>query len=74
METNRLLLALAARYNLKVQMMDVKGAYLNGKLDEEIYMKQPEGFTDGTNRVLVTIHCFCSNIAIGNGGHVQMYV
>jgi hypothetical protein len=52
METNRLLLALAARYNLEVQMIDVKGAYLNGKLDEEIYMKQPEGFTDGTNRVL----------------------
>ena len=52
METNRLLLALAARYDLEVQMIDVKGAYLNGKLDEEIYMKQPEGFTDGTNRVL----------------------
>ena len=52
METNRLLLALAARYDLEVQMIDVKGAYLNGKLDEEIYMKQPEGFTDGTNCVL----------------------
>ena len=52
METNRLLLALAARYDLEVQMIDVKGAYLNGKLDEEIYMKQPEGFTDGTDRVL----------------------
>jgi hypothetical protein len=52
METNRLLLALAARYNLEVQMIDIKGTYLNGKLDKEIYMKQPEGFTDGTNRVL----------------------
>ena len=52
METNRLLLVLAAQYNLEVQTVDVKGAYLNGKLDEEIYMKQPEGFTDGTDRVL----------------------
>ena len=49
METNRLLLTLAAHYNLEVQMIDIKGTYLNGKLDEEIYMRKPEGFTDGTN-------------------------
>jgi hypothetical protein len=49
METNRLLLALAAHHNLEVQMIDVKGIYLNSKLNSEIYMKQPEGFTDGTN-------------------------
>ena len=29
--------------------MDVKGAYLNGDLKEEIYMNQPEGFNDGTS-------------------------
>jgi len=34
---------------LKVQQMDVKGAYLNGILKEDIYMRQPEGFDDGTN-------------------------
>jgi len=28
--------------------MDVIAAYLNGKLDEEFYMKQPPGFDDGT--------------------------
>jgi hypothetical protein len=50
-ETNRLLLALAARYNLEMRTVDVKGAYLNGTLKEEIYMKQPEGFSDGTSRV-----------------------
>ncbi|KAF7371923.1 Reverse transcriptase Ty1/copia-type domain-containing protein [Mycena venus] len=50
-ETNRLLLALAARYNLEMHTVDVKGAYLNGELKEEIYMKQPEGFSDGTSRV-----------------------
>jgi transposase InsO family protein len=40
----RALLALAACYNWEVQHMDVRTAYLNGVLDEEIYMRQPEGF------------------------------
>nr|KAJ0195993.1 hypothetical protein LSAT_V11C700359310 [Lactuca sativa] len=44
MSTIRLLLALAAIHNLVIHQMDVKTAFLNGDLDEEIYMKQPEGF------------------------------
>lgn len=42
--TIKLLLALAAIHNLVIHQMDVKTAFLNGDLDEEIYMKQPEGF------------------------------
>ncbi|GKC14299.1 zinc finger, CCHC-type containing protein, partial [Tanacetum coccineum] len=42
--TIRLLLALAAIYNLVIHQMDVKTAFLNGDFDEEMYMKQPEGF------------------------------
>ncbi|GKA71918.1 zinc finger, CCHC-type containing protein [Tanacetum coccineum] len=42
--TIRLLLALAAIHNLVIHQMDVKTAFLNGDLDEEVYMKQPEGF------------------------------
>nr|KAJ0215013.1 hypothetical protein LSAT_V11C300117110 [Lactuca sativa] len=42
--TIRLLLALAALHNLVIHQMDVKTAFLNGDLDEEIYMKQPKGF------------------------------
>ena len=30
--------------------MDVKGAYLNGHLKEEIYMAQPDGYEDGSNK------------------------
>jgi hypothetical protein len=51
METIRLLLALAARYQLEIHVVDVIGAYLNGKLDEEIYMQQPELYHDGTTHV-----------------------
>ncbi|GKA59957.1 zinc finger, CCHC-type containing protein [Tanacetum coccineum] len=42
--TIRLLLALAAIHNLVVHQMDVKTTFLNGDLDEEMYIKQPEGF------------------------------
>jgi hypothetical protein len=40
----RLLIALAARLELKINHLDVTAAFLNGELTEEIYMKQPEGF------------------------------
>ena len=40
----RMVLAIAALRNLEIHQMDVKTAFLNGDLDEEIYMEQPEGF------------------------------
>ena len=43
METIRAILALVPIKRLKIQQMDVKGAYLNGILKEEVYMQQPEG-------------------------------
>nr|GFB19748.1 zinc finger, CCHC-type [Tanacetum cinerariifolium] len=42
--TIRLLLALPAIHDLVIHQMNVITAFLNGDLDEEIYMKQPEGF------------------------------
>ena len=42
--TIRVLIALASIYKLQIHQMDVKTAFLNGELEEEIYMKQPEGF------------------------------
>ena len=42
----RILLSLAAKYSLTVHQMDVKTAIMNGLLDEDIYMVQPEGYMD----------------------------
>ena len=47
----RALLALATVEDWEIQQMDVKRAYLNGTLKEEIYMNQPNGYTDGMQRV-----------------------
>jgi hypothetical protein len=45
METLRLLLALAAHGKWQVHHMDVKSAFLNGLLAEEVYVQQPPGFS-----------------------------
>nr|AAM00978.1 Putative retrovirus-related pol polyprotein from transposon Tnt 1-94 [Oryza sativa Japonica Group]AAP53107.1 retrotransposon protein, putative, Ty1-copia subclass [Oryza sativa Japonica Group] len=42
--TIRVLLALAASHGLLVHQMDVKTAFLNGELEEEICMDQPDGY------------------------------
>ncbi|KAL0402109.1 UNVERIFIED_CONTAM: Retrovirus-related Pol polyprotein from transposon RE2 [Sesamum latifolium] len=41
----RILLAKAAWYDYEIWQMDVKMAFLNGFIEEEIFMDQPEGFT-----------------------------
>ncbi|KAD2805952.1 hypothetical protein E3N88_39329 [Mikania micrantha] len=41
----RLVLAIAALRNLEVHQMDFKTVFLNGDLEEKIYMEQPEGFS-----------------------------
>jgi len=51
MESIYVILAIAIAKHLKIQQMDMKGAYLNGILKETIYMCQPNSFKDGTIRV-----------------------
>ena len=52
------MLAIAAFY--EIRQMDVKTAFLNGFLKEELYMMQPEGFFNlkGTNKI-------CKHLSVG---------
>lgn len=47
----RSILAISAAKQLQLRQFDVQTAFLYGDLDEEIYMRQPEGFNDGTEKV-----------------------
>lgn len=51
MATIRALISVAASERMHITQFDVTTAFLNGFIKEEIYMKQPEGFEDGTNKV-----------------------
>jgi transposase InsO family protein len=51
--TIRALLSMAAHYDLEVHQMDVRTAFLNGDLEQDIYMKQPEGFVASGKENLV---------------------
>ena len=44
LESVRTLIALAVQYGLNLHQVDVTTAFLNGELEEEVYVKQPEGF------------------------------
>jgi hypothetical protein len=45
----RIILAIAVYFDYEIWQMDVKTAFLNGNLDEDVYMIQPEVFADPTN-------------------------
>ena len=49
----RIILALVAHFDLELQQMDVKITFLNGDLEEEVYIKQPEGFFSSNGEHLV---------------------
>ena len=49
----RVIMALVAHFDMELHQMDVKIAFLNGDLNEEVYMMQPEGFVANDSGTLV---------------------
>jgi len=52
----RCILALAAIEDMEIHQMDVKTTFLNGDLEEEIYMEKPEGFTQEGEHFVCKLH------------------
>lgn len=44
MDAVRMILALVAQRNWPIYQLDVKSTFLNGKIEEEVYVSQPRGF------------------------------
>ncbi|GKE41638.1 retrovirus-related pol polyprotein from transposon TNT 1-94 [Tanacetum coccineum] len=63
MEAIRIFLAFATYMNFKVYQMDVKSAFLNGKLKEEVYVKQPPGFE---SRDVLLVQVYVDDIIFGS--------
>ena len=49
----RIIMALVAHFDFHLHQIDVKTVFLNGVLEEEVYMKQPEGFSFSKGNHLV---------------------
>ena len=49
----RPIMALVAHFDLELHWMDVKTAFINGDIDETIYMVQPENFVSGDTKKMV---------------------
>lgn len=49
--TIRYLMSIAAQYDLDIHQMDVETAFLQGDLHDEIFMVQPQLYSDGSNKV-----------------------
>ncbi|CAM8972875.1 unnamed protein product [Rhodiola kirilowii] len=60
LEAIRLLLALACHLKFRLFQMDVKSAFLNGFLYEEVYVAQPKGFEDPHHPA----HVYCQKKAL----------
>ena len=49
----RVIMALVAHFDFELHQIDVKTTFLNGDLEEEVYMKQPKGFSSSESEHLV---------------------
>ncbi|GJX99253.1 zinc finger, CCHC-type containing protein [Tanacetum coccineum] len=72
--TIRLMAAMASIHNLIIHQVDVKIAFLNGELDEEVYMNQPHGFImlGNENKVDMTKEFLSSRFSMIDMGEVDV--
>ncbi|CEG39574.1 retrotransposon ty1-copia subclass [Plasmopara halstedii] len=55
MDTIRCMLVVAARLDYEIQHFDVDTAFHYGRMDEEVYMRQPDGYEDVSEPGLVCL-------------------
>ncbi|GJY91400.1 retrotransposon protein, putative, ty1-copia subclass [Tanacetum coccineum] len=55
----RILIAMAAYYNYEIWQMDVKTAFLNGYLNEEVYMEQPKASGSNVTFLILYVETYC---------------
>ena len=67
LESFHALLAIAAVEDLKIHQMDVVGAYLNGELEDQLYMVQPPDYEDGSRHVC---RLFKALYGLKQAGHI----
>lgn len=51
MQTLKILLSYCCQMGLVIEQMDVETAFLNGTVNSEVYVKQPKGYEDGSDKV-----------------------
>ncbi|GJW21633.1 retrovirus-related pol polyprotein from transposon TNT 1-94 [Tanacetum coccineum] len=72
LEAIRLFLANAASQNITIFHMDVKIAFLNGELNEVVYVSQPEGFIDPDQPTHSAIALCCNNVQHSRSKHIDI--
>ena len=69
LEAIRMFLAFATHSNFKVYQMDVKSAFLNGELQEEVYVEQPQCLKTQSSLTLYTFFSKLSMVLSKQLGH-----
>ena len=76
MQTLKVLFSFCCQNGLIIEQMNVVTAFLNGEVSSEVYVGQPKGYSDGTNKVckLRKAHCTDYEKVQGHGINVWMNI